>query len=157
MIKLEYDKEKTKELFYSFCKDPMLGNLTLAELFLLLEKSSIFQYEPGENIITQGEHDTCFFILISGKMEIILNDKIIRTLEKSGEIVGEMSLISNDPRSASVRAASRVICLSIDAVYIHDTKDSRQNILYYIFSQILAKRLKAVNRQLSNLKDEMGY
>ncbi len=157
MIKLEYDEEKTKALFFNFKKDPMLGNLSLSELFRLLEVSSILQYDPGENIITQGEHDTCLFILISGEMEIILDDEVIRALENTGEIVGEMSLISNEPRSASVRATSQVTCMSIDAAFIHDPQTSSQSILYYIFSHILAKRLKVVNQQLSDLKAEMGY
>ncbi len=152
MIKLEYDEEKAKELFFKFKKDPILGNMSLLELFELLDVSSIMLYEPGEDIITQGKHDSCFFILISGKMEVIFNDKIIRTIDDAGNIVGEMSLISNEPRSASVRAASQVTCLSIDAGYINDTKASHQSILYYIFSQILARRLRVVNHQLSDLK-----
>ncbi len=155
MIILEYDEEKTKELFFSFKKDPILGNMSLAELFNLLDVSDIVQYDSGENIITQGEHDTCFYILISGAMDIILNDKIIRTIDDAGNIVGEMSLINNDTRSASVRASSQVVCLSINAGYIDDASVDHRSILYYIFSKILARRLKIVSTQLSDLQPEL--
>ncbi len=87
-------------------------------------------------------------------MEIIHNGKTIRILKKTGEIIGEMSLISKEVRSASVRAVEKLRCLSIDASFFDEFKASSHNILYYIFSHILARRLKTVNQELSNAKKE---
>jgi CRP-like cAMP-binding protein len=87
MLVLEYSEEEAKELFMMLKKDPILGNISLSELFELLELSTMVQYDPGEYIIKQGEYDTQLFILISGNMEIIHNDKTIKILEKTGEKV----------------------------------------------------------------------
>ena len=149
MIEIKFDEEKTKSLFFAFKKDSILGNLSLSELFDLLEMSKIIQYEPGEYIITQNHNDTNLYILISGSMEIIHNGRQIKTTDRVGEIIGEMSLISNNPRSASVRGLDKVQCLSIDASYLERPEIGLKSILYYIFCQVLARRLRIVNSELS--------
>jgi len=154
MQELKFNEEKVKELFLLFKKDPLLGNLSLFELFELIELSPIVQFDPEEYIIKQGASDTNLFILISGIMEVIHNDKTIKVLDKKGEIVGEMSLISKDIRSASVQAVNQVICFSINAEYFNVIKTKPKSILYYIFSKILADRLKTITNEMSELKKE---
>ena len=154
MQKLEFNEEKAKELFIKFKKDPILGNLSLASLFDLLETSPIMQYDPGEYIIKEGESDTHLFILAYGKIEIIHNDKIVKTMDRLGEIVGEMSLISKEARFASVRAVNQVQCLSIEFSYINNPEPGPQNILLYIISQFLVSRLKSITKELSDIKRE---
>ncbi len=65
-----------------------------------------------------------------------------------------MSLLRKDVRSASVRAANTVECLSIDASFFTESKIGHKNIIYYIFSQVLANRLNAATEELSELKKE---
>ncbi len=155
MIKLEYEEEEAKDLFISLKKDPILGVLRLSELFELIEISSIIQYDTDEFIIRQGELDNKLFILISGKMEVAHDEKVIGVLDKLGDTVGEMSLISNDKRSASVKAVGQVQCLSIDKDHFDPSKNKPTHVVYYIFSQVLAKRLKIVNEEIVRLKREM--
>lgn len=49
---------------------------------------------------------SCYFILEKGEVEIIIDSKLIRTL-KSGDAFGEMALLYNAPRSASIKSKSR--------------------------------------------------
>lgn len=154
MQKLDFNEERAKELFLKFKKDPILGNLSLARLFDLLETCPIVQYDPGEYIINEGESDTHLFILASGKMEIIHSDKIIKTMDRIGEIVGEMSLISKEARFASVRAVNQVQCLSIEFSYVNNPEPGPQNIMIYIISQFLVSRLKSNTKELADIKRE---
>ncbi len=154
MIKLEYDDEKAKDLFVSLKKDPVFGNLSLSELFELLEISAIIQYEPDEFIIRQGESDNQLFILIDGKMEVVHDEKVVGVIDKLGDTVGEMSLISNEKRSASVKSVGHVQCLSIDSDHFKPSKTKPTHVVYYIFSKVLANRLKIVNEEVSILKKE---
>ena len=151
---LEFNEERAKELFLKFKRDPILGNLSLARLFDLLETSPIMQYEPGEYVIKEGETDTHLFILAAGKIEIIHGDEVINTMDRIGEIVGEMSLISKEARFASVRAVNQVQCLSIEFAYINNTEPGPQNILLYIISQFLVSRLKSITKELADIKRE---
>ena len=154
MQELKFNEEKLKELFIGFKKETILENLSLSELFELIELSPIVQFAPGEYIIKQGEPGTSLFILISGRMEVIHNDKVIKVFDKRGEIVGEMSLITNEVRSASVRAVNQVICLSINSLYFSTIEVKHKSILYYVFSKVLADRLKSVTNELSEMKKE---
>ncbi len=150
-----YGEPKIKSLFLTLKKDPTLGNLSLTDLFELIELSDINKYDQGELIIKQGEQDSYLYVLIEGSILITHNDKAIRKLNRVGEIVGEMSLISHEPRSASVVADSGAVLMCIDAAGINNGKNAKRSILYYIFCQILARRLKVVNQELSGLKERL--
>ena len=153
MKELEFDEEKAKYLFYNFKKDPILKVLSLADLVELFELSPLQEYDNGEYIIKQGELDDLMFILLSGEMEIVRDKTVINTLDKIGEVVGEMRLISNEKRSASVRAKGRVECLAINTSYLDGQRTSPKSILFYIFSRILARRLKIENQRLSDARN----
>ncbi len=156
MKEIKFSEEKAKELFKRFKLHTILGNLSLSELFELLELARITQYEPSEYVIEQGAYDTELYILVSGCMEILYNEKRVGLIEKTGEIVGEMSLISKEVRSASIRAIDPVECLVINASHITENKAGPSNVLYYIFCHALAQRLKAVNEELAKLKGIAG-
>ena len=80
----------------------------------LLRLSKIRQYEDGERIITEGDYDPWLYFLLSGKVRIAKDDLTIGKIEKSGEIFGEMRVIDNKSRSASVYAVGKTVCLAVN-------------------------------------------
>ena len=66
------------------------------------------EYRKGKFIIRQGTHGTSAFILKKGKVEVSRVDangnKEIITILKENDLFGEMAMVSNKPRSASVIA-----------------------------------------------------
>lgn len=63
-------------------------------------------YKVGSIVIREGsESDGRAYFIEEGNAEVIQNGKIIAQL-KTGDIFGEIALITNDPRSASIRAKS---------------------------------------------------
>lgn len=61
-------------------------------------------YGPGQIVIKQGElYDGNLFILNSGRVAIIVDDRKITEINGSGEFVGEMSCILRCPRTATVK------------------------------------------------------
>jgi cGMP-dependent protein kinase len=64
-------------------------------------------------IFKQGEAATSFFILERGGMEVIVNDKAKREL-KAGDGFGELALLYNAPRSATVKALEHCNLWGID-------------------------------------------
>ena len=65
--------------------------------------------EYGQFIFKQGDSATLFFVIDKGTMEVIIDGKSKKYLVK-GESFGELALIYNAPRSASIR------CLDKDSV-----------------------------------------
>jgi len=61
------------------------------------------EVKAGDHVFKQGDDATSFFILEKGKMDVIVNNVKRREL-KLGEGFGELALLYNAPRSASILA-----------------------------------------------------
>ncbi len=81
-------------------------------LKLVYDNLSIENFKTGETIIKEGEHGDSFYILYTGEVQIQRNtpagDTIALARLKSEQNIffGETALISNDTRSATVKAAT---------------------------------------------------
>ncbi|MEW6355899.1 MAG: cyclic nucleotide-binding domain-containing protein [Planctomycetota bacterium] len=62
-------------------------------------------YSKGDVIFREGETGDVMYVVAEGKLDIKIRDRIIETVEVGG-IVGEMSLIDEKERSATVVAAT---------------------------------------------------
>lgn len=114
MNRIEEDKkiEFLKNIyFYHTMTDASLRKI----LALCTEK----QYDKGSVVFFEDTPGDCFFVILDGEVEIWKRygqtDEILLGVSGSGQPVGEMALIDNQPRSATVRARSSVNLLVIQA------------------------------------------
>ena len=85
----------------------LFKNFTGKKLETIAEKIKIDKINNGDNVITQGEEGTRFFIIKSGKVDIFVNEKYIRTMNEN-EYLGERALFFKEPRSATAKAKGDV-------------------------------------------------
>ena len=73
-------------------------------------------YGDGEAIVTQGAAGSSMFVVQSGRVVVIVEPerREVATIERGGYF-GEMSLLTGDPRSATVLAHGDTLVLEIDA------------------------------------------
>ena len=75
------------------------------------------QYEPGEVIITEHEPGDSFYLVQSGRVQLVKcvngTSKNLDIL-KPGEFFGEMAILDNSPRSATCVAVGNVKCLEFN-------------------------------------------
>lgn len=88
-------------------------NLNESELENIVKKMFYCQVPHNTFIFKQGDPATSFFILERGGMEVIVNDKAKREL-KAGDGFGELALLYNAPRSATVKALEHCNLWGID-------------------------------------------
>jgi len=69
-----------------------------------LIKKFITKYDQGDTVFSEGEKGDDMFCVVSGSVHICRNRQVIRTIEK-GEYAGEMSMLLNSPRTATIIAA----------------------------------------------------
>ncbi|KAJ3351491.1 anaphase-promoting complex subunit Hcn1 [Entophlyctis luteolus] len=69
---------------------------------------------PGDYIVTQGEQATEMFFIQMGRVDIIVNGVAVTSF-KEGEFFGEVALIANIPRTATVQAATFCQLYSLSA------------------------------------------
>ena len=140
-----------------------LKNFETKSLQKLLRLSRIREYEDGEVIIQEGALDPWLYFLLSGKIRISKEDMEINTIDKKGEIFGEMRVIDFMKRSASVVAVGKTICLAVDTsaknrISAQDPTDEKLDfllLLYRIFAEYMSIRLRATNEELITAKKKI--
>jgi NADH dehydrogenase len=69
--------------------------------------------EPGEVVFREGDRGDWFYIVLNGEVEVRQGDQVLRRLGP-GEVFGEIALVSDRPRSASVHTLTAVTLLAVD-------------------------------------------
>jgi CRP-like cAMP-binding protein len=109
-------------------------------------------FEPGELIVEEGRTGNGLFIIVSGSAEVIkgLQTAQPRTVAKlgAGEPIGEMALLGEWPRSATVRALEPTECIGIDRWIFLDHLDKEPKLALRML-QILALRLAETGERLA--------
>lgn len=80
----------------------------------LVDNMSVFRFKKGETVLTQGKRTKSFFILITGKVSVFVDKKYLYALNRTGDVVGELSFITQNPCSATVKASDDVGLVAID-------------------------------------------
>lgn len=87
---------------------PLFAMLTPEQAQSLAGSVAKKRFKRGECIVTQGAHSDALFIILSGRARVVITDKqgreVILSTLRTGDCVGEMSIIDDEPHSATVLA-----------------------------------------------------
>lgn len=95
---------------------PIFAELTAEEATELWQAARRLAAAPGEVIIREGDPGDSLYIILSGELEVTKRDgdrEITLATRRPGEFLGEMSLLEQAPRTASVRAVERSELLAV--------------------------------------------
>ncbi len=111
------NEEKRKEIDFMIALKsiPMFETLDIDTLKKLSEIVTVGYLSSGDTIVQKGERGKKFYVLMKGRAAVYLNEKdpAIAGIEQ-GEMIGELGLINNDIRTATVKADGPVELLSMD-------------------------------------------
>ena len=87
---------------------PLFSMLTANQAELVAEAVVKFRFKRGESIVEQGKKSNALSIILTGRARVVTTDsrgrEVIFATMQAGDHIGEMSLIDNEPHSATVRA-----------------------------------------------------
>lgn len=93
-----------------------LATLDRKQIEVLASGARWEQYLPGERVVRQGDAGDVLYIIVAGKADVRLEQgelsSTVITLEP-GKFFGEMSLLTGEPRSATVLAATDLIVIAV--------------------------------------------
>ncbi|MCJ1453353.1 hypothetical protein MMC28_003700 [Mycoblastus sanguinarius] len=98
-----------RRMYESFLEEvPLLSTLTLYERSKIADALDTQKFPPGATIIREGDPGEAFFILESGEAEVFRSDSGEAPIKryKKGDYFGELALLDDKPRAASVVAAN---------------------------------------------------
>ena len=109
-------------------KVPMFARLEPSRLKLLAFTSQNLSFGNGEELFRAGEPSDCAYVIMDGEVEVMADTEagevVAVTLSKN-ELFGEMGVLSNAPRSASIRAKGDVKALRItDEAFLKLLRDN---------------------------------
>jgi len=139
-----------KQEFELLRRVPIFSEIEPAKLKLLAFMSERVAFDPGKLLMGQGDPADAAYLIIEGHAEVIAETPagpVILATVGANEIVGEMGILCNAPRNATVRAKDRLIALRISKELFMRMVREFPNIAVSIMQE-LAHRLEANNNQL---------
>ena len=133
---------------------PLFSLLTVAQAEVISGAVIKRRFKRGEALVEQGQKSNALFILLTGRARVMTSDSrgrevILATLAQ-GDYLGEMSIIDNEPHSATVRAevATDVLMLGRAEFARCLTENASMSL---VVMRGLVKRLRHADRKIESL------
>ena len=141
------------EKFNSLRKLEFFKDFRDSELWEVLRGAIWENHSREQNLLLEGDVSRAFFIIVSGQVKVVKDDKLLNVL-KDGDCFGEMAYLSGDRarRSASIISVSEVQLLKIQDVQLDQLSDACQLRFNRQFLRTLIDRLAWTSTVLAQVK-----
>jgi len=129
---------------------PLFSTLTPPQLKLLAFTCEVFEYETGEYLFKQGEATDAIYVILQGEVEILEmtgESPLVLATKSTGDLFGEMAVLTGEPRSASVRTISKVEALKLPNERFLELITTNEGFTLFVLKD-LATKLADTNRKL---------
>ena len=113
------------------------------EVEKLAKTSSVRVYAPGEPIVRRGQEGNSMFVIARGKVRVVIPEdgghKTINTLT-ANDFFGEMSLLTGQPRTATVIAEEETEVIQIKKASMRSLFEANPNLMQAICDIIEERR-----------------
>jgi small-conductance mechanosensitive channel/CRP-like cAMP-binding protein len=138
-------------------KVEILAELTAEELTRVAEHLVYAPFVQGDTIIRQGAVAHWLYLVIDGDVdvwvEVAAGERLHIGMLGSGSVLGEMGMMTGEPRTATVTARGDVECYRLDKSGFHEVIHSRPDIAERI-SEVLAERKTGLEAALEKARAE---
>ena len=155
--KLEDRKQLSMQIIALLENVPLLTPLSNEDLKKIADEATIQDYGIGETIVRQGEAGSSLYIILSGACDILLETdgrmtKKVASINK-GDFFGEMSLLTGETRSATVKALENATVIRVDKTLFSEIIASNPNIPEQIGS-IMAQRQQDLTAEANKIEGQ---
>jgi len=137
---------------------PLFSGLSASELKLLAFTSEVHSFAPGDNLMRQGDPADCAYVILEGEAEVLARtpagDFVVAVLGPNA-MPGEIGILTDAPRSATVRARTKVRALRISPDVFLRLASGRPERALHVMRQLSAHIAKDL-RTLAALKEELS-
>jgi zinc transporter ZupT len=153
---IEQDKARaSQEMLKSLSQVPLLQALPAEEIARLVPSLAHRHFNPGDVIFNQGEDGLELYFIDKGRVQVQRKSPVgvteLAELTK-GDVFGEMALVSDQPRTATVSAIDHVHALSMGKADFLDLL-RRSSRLQDASKKIVLERLQNLNSQDPHFKE----
>ncbi len=148
----EYSVEESDK-FDLFHRIPLFRFLDKPHLLLLAKNCDTVSLAKGERLFNQGDAGDALYIIVDGTASILISDgENENTVRECGvdEVIGELALLADTPRSASVEAVTDLTALRLRREVFIDMLRLNGELGYQIL-QVIVERFVDTNKKMVNL------
>jgi CRP-like cAMP-binding protein len=133
---------------------PLFSMLTTSQAESVAQAVIKRRYKRGESIVEQGKKSNALAIILTGRARVVTTDargrEVILATLHPGDYVGEMSLIDNEPHSATVRADVQADVLVVGRPEFARCLPENSSMAYAVMKG-LVQRLRQADRKIESL------
>ncbi|MBC7547124.1 MAG: Crp/Fnr family transcriptional regulator [Polaromonas sp.] len=133
---------------------PLFSMLTVAQGEAVAAAVVKRRFKRGEAIVEQGKQSNALSIILTGRARVIATDprgrEVILATMRPGDYVGEMSLIDNEPHSATVMAEIQTDALILGRLEFARCLPENGSMAYSVMKG-LVMRLRQADRKIESL------
>ena len=122
---------------------PLFEGLTKDELGELAKRTDDLDYAAGKVLCREGESGGEFFVITEGEAEVTRGGATLASL-REGDFFGEVSLVQDSPRNATVTATTPIRCFILTRGRFLHLMDDQPGVDRKVM-HALAKRLASVS------------
>lgn len=128
------------------------------KLRLLAFMSERVRFEVGECLVEEGDFGDTAYIILSGRADVLIatahGEQLVATI-KENDFVGEIAILINVPRTATVRATTEITALAVTKEdffkLLHTFPDMAVEVM-----RALAQRLERTTREVGRLRAQLA-
>jgi len=136
----------------------MQGSNKMIDINTLARLGAVRKYNADETIFNMGDPGHEMFIILKGRVSVSINSidgSVIKLAElKDGDFFGEMSLLEDIPRSASIIALEDTYCLIIDESNFEEIIVQQPSLAIRIMKSMSA-RIRQLNEEIALLQSKV--
>lgn len=138
---------------------PMFKGIEPAKLRLLAFISERMTFRPGEVLCKQGEPGDSAYIILSGMADVLVDTgggHLRKVAEnKQNDVVGEIAILCDTPRTATVSATSDLVALNISKDNFFKLLKEFPDVSLEVM-RVLARRLERTTRDLADVRGKLA-
>ncbi|MBJ3777155.1 cyclic nucleotide-binding domain-containing protein [Acuticoccus mangrovi] len=135
-------------------KIPLFRNVDDQKLRLLAFLSERVRFDAGENLVEEGDFGDTAYIILAGNADVVIQsvngEQLVATV-KENDIVGEIAILIDVPRTATVRATSDLVALAVSKEHFFKLLTNFPDMAVEVM-RALAHRLERTTREFGRLR-----
>lgn len=119
---------------------PLFADLSEDDIAILEEGASEISFEPGTTLFEEGDVGHEAYVIVEGEVEILKRSpgrRLLLATRTVGDVIGEMSLLQDEPRIAAARARTGVRAVVIPKACMDRLLDSSRTAPRALFGGLL--------------------
>lgn len=132
----------------------LFSELGSEQVAMLTDHGVARTYPKNAVLVNEGDLSEALYVILEGKVKVFASDEsgkeVILDMMEAGEFFGELSLLDESPRSASVMTMEPTRCLVVSRADFNDCLGKHPEVALSLI-RILARRVRVLTENVKSL------